>query len=470
MRYAVLHIQKFSAGALRGIQSHIEREKESKSNPDIDHDKTTLNYDFVSGTQLNAKVNRCIKALDLKKKIRKDAICCVGIVISGSHNHMTNMSDEQQRAYFLQAKNWLENRYGSTNLVYAVVHNDEKTPHMHVGIVPVKDGRLSAKALFTRTELRSLQTDFAAEVGARFGLQRGQEGSDKAYLAMSRYKVETALTTAQKIKSQADRLDTEVKKRANELLNAKNIELEITNIKQTARLKKSLFAGTPHIEMPVESFNRLLELAKTSANAIVAIDPIKASMRQSAMLNRQYKQELDLSQQKLLKSQQRYRELEQTTEDYTGMPPWLKTIHDKYLLKVKAEYIQAIDCINRACANGWHNSGQNMTGAKTIDALVGKLLHKYCGLDEPKRRLAYIKQCGEMMARQHRNNQRPIPDMGDSNWSHRSPAQTDYKSNIPVPVLVAQLGDASEFKKLQDALLSDIDREALNAKISLRDI
>jgi chromosome segregation ATPase len=60
---------------------------------------------------------------------------------------------------------------------------DEATPHMHLGIVPVtKDGRLSAKDIFTPIELKQLQTDFAKDVGKRFKLERGKEGSEAKHL------------------------------------------------------------------------------------------------------------------------------------------------------------------------------------------------------------------------------------------------------------------------------------------------
>lgn len=40
----------------------------------------------------------------------------------------------------------MEEEYGKENLLYATVHMDEITPHMHYGVVPItKDGRLSAK-------------------------------------------------------------------------------------------------------------------------------------------------------------------------------------------------------------------------------------------------------------------------------------------------------------------------------------
>lgn len=40
----------------------------------------------------------------------------------------------------------MEEEYGKENLLYATVHMDEITPHMHYGVIPItKDGRLSAK-------------------------------------------------------------------------------------------------------------------------------------------------------------------------------------------------------------------------------------------------------------------------------------------------------------------------------------
>src|SRR5699024_11388990 len=55
-------------------------------------------------------------------------------------------SPEDTKQFFEYAKEFLEQEYGKDNLLYATVHMDEKTPHMHYGVVPITDdGRLSAK-------------------------------------------------------------------------------------------------------------------------------------------------------------------------------------------------------------------------------------------------------------------------------------------------------------------------------------
>lgn len=69
---------------------------------------------------------------------------------------------------------------------------DESTPHMHLSVVPIKDGRLAAKNLFTKSELRDLQTAFARDVGAKYGLQRGVEGSNRHHLTELQFKIQAS--------------------------------------------------------------------------------------------------------------------------------------------------------------------------------------------------------------------------------------------------------------------------------------
>src|SRR5699024_12314994 len=51
-------------------------------------------------------------------------------------------------------------RYGKQNIAYATVHNDEQTPLMYLGVVPMRDGKLQGKNVFNRQELLWLQDKF----------------------------------------------------------------------------------------------------------------------------------------------------------------------------------------------------------------------------------------------------------------------------------------------------------------------
>lgn len=70
---------------------------------------------------------------------------------------------------------------------------DESTPHMHMGIVPMKDGKLSSKAMFDREELKKIQDElpqYMQEHG--FDIERGARSSDAKHLTVADFKKEIA--------------------------------------------------------------------------------------------------------------------------------------------------------------------------------------------------------------------------------------------------------------------------------------
>lgn len=59
---------------------------------------------------------------------------------------MHSLSLEEQKRYFESSLDFIQKRYGKQNTLYAMVHMDEATPHMHIGVMPItEDNRLSAK-------------------------------------------------------------------------------------------------------------------------------------------------------------------------------------------------------------------------------------------------------------------------------------------------------------------------------------
>lgn len=189
MSYAIVHMQKMKSGALRGIQSHINREHEPRTNPDVDMSRSAENYSFVSCKNFSAEVNRIIKTSATEAKtVRKDAVVLCNFVVTSDEETMKAMTLEEQKQLFRDSVEWFSRRYGEQNIAFATVHMDETTPHLHIGVVPVLDKKLCARDLFTRKELFSIQTDFVKDVGSRYGLQRGEEGSTRTHLSEMRYK------------------------------------------------------------------------------------------------------------------------------------------------------------------------------------------------------------------------------------------------------------------------------------------
>ena len=108
-----------------------------------------------------------------------------------------------QYNFFSDCYQFFAERYGEENIIAAVVHNDETTPHMHLNLMPVtKDGRLCSKQLFDKPQLQQLQTDFYEAVGKRWGLQRGKEGSQKKHLSTAEFKAKKIIEQAEAIREE----------------------------------------------------------------------------------------------------------------------------------------------------------------------------------------------------------------------------------------------------------------------------
>ena len=117
-------------------------------------------------------------------------------VIGSDGEFFKNLTPAEQEDFFAQCTRYFANNYGEENIISAVVHNDETTPHLHLNLMPIRNGRLCCKDLFNRTELTKLQTDFHEAVGMRWGLERGREGSPKKHLSTAEYKAKKIVLNA----------------------------------------------------------------------------------------------------------------------------------------------------------------------------------------------------------------------------------------------------------------------------------
>lgn len=193
MSYLVARMQKMKVGNLGGAYRHNERVFENHSNKDIDTSRSHLNYELTDRDR-SVSYEKQIKDYVNEKKsskraIRKDAVLCDEWIITSDKDFFERLDQEQTRAFFETAKNYFAERYGLENIAYASVHLDESTPHMHMGVVPMVDGKLSSKAVFTREELKVIQEELPKYMNEQgFELSRGQLGSDKKHLSVADYK------------------------------------------------------------------------------------------------------------------------------------------------------------------------------------------------------------------------------------------------------------------------------------------
>lgn len=194
MSYGICRVQKMTAPAVKGIEIHDLREKEgcSHTNKDIDWSRSSLNYDLCPDLNRHfyGAVKRRIAELQLPRAVRKDAVVMSQVLVTSDRAFFDALSKEQTERFFRDSYAFLSARFGADNVVSSIVHLDEKTPHMHFNFVPVTaDGRLSAKQLFTPASLRELQDAFIEQVGSKYGLERGNVGSDADHLETLEFKI-----------------------------------------------------------------------------------------------------------------------------------------------------------------------------------------------------------------------------------------------------------------------------------------
>lgn len=194
MSYAVARMQKMKSGNLGGAYRHNERIFENHSNKDIDPEKTHLNYELTDRDRsipYDRQIKQYINDNKVSKRaLRKDAVLCNEWIITSDKAFFENMSPDQIKNFFETAKNFFAERYGNSNIAYAMVHLDESTPHMHLGLVPMQNGKLSSKSLFgSRDQLKEIQEAFPKYLNEHgYNLQRGESDSKKKHLETAEFK------------------------------------------------------------------------------------------------------------------------------------------------------------------------------------------------------------------------------------------------------------------------------------------
>lgn len=146
--YAIMRIEKRKLASVGRIGKHNERLKsEYKSNPDIDSAKKDLNYHLIEPrTSYRNAVLKRIEEVGARR--RKDSVVMQDCFIGATPEWIIPKPPEEQEQYFRHALAFFEEKIGKENIISAVVHMDEKTPHMHFCFVPItKDGRLSSKEI-----------------------------------------------------------------------------------------------------------------------------------------------------------------------------------------------------------------------------------------------------------------------------------------------------------------------------------
>ena len=365
MSYLVLHMDKFKKDAIRGIQLHNRRERESHSNPDIDYSRSTGNYDLHESTPDNyaQAIQNRIDDLLMVKAVRKDAVHLCGLIVSSDKSFFTRIGKNETKRFFAEAAAYLTDFVGKENVISAMVHTDEKTPHMHFLHVPVTpDGRLSANSIYTRASLKKLQTELPGYLQSRgFEIQRGVEqkpGSAKKHLDTREFKQQQEALAS--LRSEADAVAHEALQLIGEMAERRKQETDLQeclqSMEQQAREAEAILSDMPELpQASLLNYKSVLKQAQTimtqqqkalaeKSMIAAARDKFQAEnktlekrlqelSKQHSLLKAQYAQEWEVNAHNMRSLIQQDRNLRDELEEYRAfiLQPEIMPLHAAFL-------------------------------------------------------------------------------------------------------------------------------------------
>lgn len=212
------HVAKYQASALGKLCGHYNRwidfPEHGIERENIDASRTYLNYNLApehKGGQVTF-VRQRIESLALKRAPRKDAVRMCDCVLTKPQS----LDPDKTKEFFRAGFDFLAKRYGIENTISAYVHMDETTPHMHYAWVPVtKDGRLSAKDVVNRQDLRTLHRDMQTYIEHELGCKveiilEPEKEQEKALSNVPQKQLESAREGLKALEVQKEALAAEI--------------------------------------------------------------------------------------------------------------------------------------------------------------------------------------------------------------------------------------------------------------------
>ena len=180
-QYTILRFAKYKGPEIGHIESHNERTKEKyASNPDVDTSSSHLNFHLVT-PQRKYRAEAEKQIAEMGCRTRSDSVRVVEALVTASPEFFRSKKKAEVRAYFTEALNFIEKYQAKDTIISAVVHMDEKTPHMHLCFIPLTaDKRLSAKEIVgNKKKLTWWQDEFWKHMVKKYpDLERGESASE----------------------------------------------------------------------------------------------------------------------------------------------------------------------------------------------------------------------------------------------------------------------------------------------------
>lgn len=204
MSYAIIRNEKLTRAQAMGAYKHNERKTKNHSNKNIDNSKTELNY-YLKKNELSyiKEFDRIKEKYDLKGQIRGNSNIMYEMVFTSDQKFFDEIGYEESKRYFKESYDFIckYKNLGEQNIISAVVHIDEDTPHMHLLFIPVvhttdKQGNKIDKVCSRdfwrgKNSYRDLQNAYFKHISEKgFKLERGElvEVTNREHYSVQEFK------------------------------------------------------------------------------------------------------------------------------------------------------------------------------------------------------------------------------------------------------------------------------------------
>ena len=199
MSYAIIRNEKYTKDEMIQLAPHNERFKKKYSNKNIDLSKTSQNYHLKLPKENSylKEYNRLIKENDLNQgQVHKNSIYVCEVILTSDNTFFDELGKKETKRYFEECFKFMSEYkgIGTENILTAVVHLDEETPHMHLVYIPVvnakdKQGKnirkISASEFWKgKDSYKKLQNQFYKYITEKgFNLDRGKENTNREHIS-----------------------------------------------------------------------------------------------------------------------------------------------------------------------------------------------------------------------------------------------------------------------------------------------
>lgn len=215
MGYAIIRNEKLTRVQAMGAYKHNERKTKNHSNKNINSSKTELNY-YLKKNELSyiKEFDKIKEKYDLKGQIRSNSNIMCEMVFTSDQRFFDKIGYEESKRYFEESYKFIceYKNLGEQNIISAVVHMDEDTPHMHLLFIPVihttdKQGNKIDKVCCRdfwrgKNSYRDLQNAYFKHIFEKgFKLERGElvEVTNREHYSVQEYKRITNFENTKKL-------------------------------------------------------------------------------------------------------------------------------------------------------------------------------------------------------------------------------------------------------------------------------